>query len=240
MSPYLSVVTTAFRTATVLGELVAAIAEVAADQGWDYELVVVDDGCPERSGDVAVGRERTTVWRLDANAGQRTAVLVGMSRAGGRVVAVLDGDLQDDPRSIPVLLAALDASGADVVAAGRRGRYESWRRRWTGAAFRRLRWAASGGAIPPDAGLFHVARAEAVAAMLTRTGPGDDPLVGYAVAGCELRSVPVLRRPRPSGSSAYTGRSRARLAVASLRGLLPAGPPRPLPPARKVEEVAAP
>ncbi len=235
MSRSVSFVTTVYRTRDLLPRLLEEIRDVATASFSDYEVIVVDDGCPERSGDVAVGYQRTRVLRLPSNSGQRTATLVGLGRTRFELVCVLDGDLQDDPRHVPGLIAELERTGADVVCAGRSGFYDSLWRRWSGRIFRLVRWAVTRGRVPRDAGLFHVATADAATRMLQVALPGDDPLICYVASGSALRSLPVPRRRRPSGGSAYSTWDRLRVAVQGLvRSRFPAQRPSSWPEASEV------
>src|SRR5439155_18061266 len=93
---------------------------------------------------------------LAENVGQNSAVLAGLAHARGAAVAVMDGDLQDPPEAVPVLLAALERDGADAVFAARRGRYETRLRLATGRVLKRALWVLTAGRMPPDAGLFLV------------------------------------------------------------------------------------
>jgi glycosyltransferase involved in cell wall biosynthesis len=86
--------------------------------GWDYEVVFVDDGSID--GSFAVLEEMTThdhrvkVVRLRRNFGQSAALKAGIDWSSGDVIVTMDGDLQNDPLDIPVLLAKLD-QGYDAV-----------------------------------------------------------------------------------------------------------------------------
>lgn len=212
-----------YRTADTLPDLVDRIDAVAPTFARCHSIVVIDDACPERSGETVAGHARTTVHRFETNRGQRAAVLVGLARADADVACVMDADLQDDPVAVGELVAALQASGADVVCAGRRGAHQSPIRRAQAWTFRRLRWAMSRGRIPPDAGVFHVATAAAVNEMLVVAAPGDDPPVAYARSGARIVSIPVERLPRPNGTSSYSTVDRLKMAGGSLGGLVAGG-----------------
>ena len=210
-----------YRTAETLPILIDRL-ELAAPAFADrYEVLVVDDACPERSGATVVGRRCVRVVGFDTNQGQRTAVLVGMSMSTSDVVCVMDADLQDDPDSVSMLLSELEHRRCDVVCAGRRGRHQQASRRIQAWLFRSVRWVTTLGRVPRDAGLFHVATNSAVRRMTGVAVPGDDPLVVYARTGSCARSVPVQRSERAVGSSGYGLRDRLALAARSLRGAFP-------------------
>ena len=98
---------------------------VAALDGIDFELVVVDDGSRDSTGErlraLAAADERTKVVSLSRNFGHQAAISAGLEHTRGDVVVMIDGDLQDPPELIPEMLAAW-RRGADVVYAVRESR----------------------------------------------------------------------------------------------------------------------
>jgi dolichol-phosphate mannosyltransferase len=98
---------------------VERIASAFADSQW--ELVVVDDGSPDGTADVAerLGRERPVrVVRRPGKAGLASAVLAGFAEARGEALLVMDADLSHPPEVAPKLVHALDA-GADLAVGSR-------------------------------------------------------------------------------------------------------------------------
>jgi glycosyltransferase involved in cell wall biosynthesis len=95
-------------------------------QGIDYELIFVDDGSTD--GTVkAIKRladERTRLLVFNRNYGQTTAMAAGIDAAEGELIAPIDGDLQNDPRDIPVMMEKLKKEGWDVVAGIRTNRQD--------------------------------------------------------------------------------------------------------------------
>src|ERR1051326_8368572 len=109
-----------------------------------FEVVVVDDGSRDQSprilSAIATADERIKVVRLRRNYGQTAALQAAIDHSCGDVLVTMDGDLQNDPRDIPVLLAQLD-DGYDAVLGQRVDRKDGfWLRKvpsWL--AHRRLR-----------------------------------------------------------------------------------------------------
>lgn len=222
----LSYVVPTYRTGSTLGILVDRIAATAPTIARSYEVIVIDDGCPEQSGQSVAGRPGVRVFAFDTNQGQRTAVLTGVSVADASRVCVLDADLQDDPADVAALIGELERGHADVVCAGRRGGHQRWTRRYQAWAFRQARARATRRAVPADAGLFHVAGMEAVQKMLARAVPADDPLVVYARTGARIVSIPVERHARSVGRSSYSTAGRLAMAAATARSLATPPPDR--------------
>ena len=84
---------------------------VAALSGLDFELVLVDDGSRDATGErlraLAAADERVKVVTLSRNFGHQAALSAGLEHARGDVVVMLDADLQDPPELIPEMVDAL-------------------------------------------------------------------------------------------------------------------------------------
>jgi glycosyltransferase involved in cell wall biosynthesis len=107
-------------------------ARLAAVLDHDVEFIFVDDGSVdqtyERLVDVARRDCRVRLIRFRRNFGQTAALSAGIDHARGRIIVPMDGDLQNDPRDIPRLLAKLN-EGYDVVSGWRVHRQDSLHRR---------------------------------------------------------------------------------------------------------------
>ena len=94
----------------------------------DWEAIFVDDGSTDGSFEtlceLALADPRVKVVRMKRNFGQAAAMQAGIDVSSGDVIATMDGDLQNDPSDIPILLAKLD-EGYDVVLGERANRHDS-------------------------------------------------------------------------------------------------------------------
>ena len=93
----------------------------AALVGVDWELVVVDDGSPDGTADVAAAlapRIPVRVVRRAGKAGLASAVVAGFEAARGDVLLVMDADLSHPPEVVPALLDAIE-HGADLAVGSR-------------------------------------------------------------------------------------------------------------------------
>jgi glycosyltransferase involved in cell wall biosynthesis len=87
-------------------------------------VILVDDGSIDatRRRIVENADDRTVLVELRKNYGQSTAMMAGIDHAAGLYVALLDGDLQNDPSDIPFMLELLKSEEWDVVAGNRKNR----------------------------------------------------------------------------------------------------------------------
>lgn len=104
------------------------LTEVLSDAGDSYEIIMVDDGSSDDSFNIMKrlhqrDREHVRVIQFRRNFGKTAALAAGFKQARGDVVITMDGDLQDDPTEIRVLLDELDR-GYDLVGAWRRSRQD--------------------------------------------------------------------------------------------------------------------
>lgn len=102
----------------------------SALDGWkhDYEIVVVDDGSTDGSTELltelAHTDPRLKVVCFRRNYGQTAAMQAGMHYASGDVIVTLDGDLQNDPADIPMMVETLE-EGYDLVHGWRKDRQDA-------------------------------------------------------------------------------------------------------------------
>ena len=122
-----------------------------------HEIVLVDDGSSDRTLELleqaAEKDTRIVVVSLSRNFGHQTALGAALDLVSGDVVVMLDGDLQDPPEAVPVLLDHYQ-QGFDVVYVRRTNRKESWWLRACYYLFYRLMAALSSVQVPLDTGDF--------------------------------------------------------------------------------------
>src|SRR5579862_271752 len=121
----LSVVIPVRNEAPSLVELHRELTETLGASGRSYEIIIVDDGSTDESFGILATLQasdpRLRVIRLRRNFGQTAAFAAGFAYARGRLIVTSDGDLQNDPRDIPAMVAMLE-SGYDIVCGWRKDR----------------------------------------------------------------------------------------------------------------------
>ncbi len=109
--------------------LYAAITAALDPTGLRYEIICVDDGSGDTSfqllKELASEDPRLRVIRFRRNFGQTAAMAAGFEAARGEVIVPMDGDLQNDPADIPLLLAKI-SEGYDVVSGWRKERQDTF------------------------------------------------------------------------------------------------------------------
>jgi glycosyltransferase involved in cell wall biosynthesis len=123
----LSVIIPIFNEADNIAPLVDGLLPECERLGRLFEVIIVDDGSTddtfERLAATAEVDPRIKIIRLRRNFGQTAAMAAGFDHARGRVIVPMDGDLQNDPADIGLLLEKLD-EGYDVVSGWRVSRVE--------------------------------------------------------------------------------------------------------------------
>jgi dolichol-phosphate mannosyltransferase/undecaprenyl-phosphate 4-deoxy-4-formamido-L-arabinose transferase len=206
-----------FRTSAQLQELAARISAVSSRLGVAHEVILVDDACPEGSGEIAErlarADDRLRVLRLPRNRGQDRALRAGIALSRGAWTVVLDADLQDPPEAIEALWAAR-APDLGAVFTRRTGRYSSRGRLLTSrlyrAAIERI------GGLPRGACLYVLMSRAMVDRINQATGTRATLLPLIAAARLRCASVDIVRSPRRVGHSAYSSFARSAKAMRSL------------------------
>lgn len=87
----------------------------------DYELILVDDGSTDRTVEVIkeLASPKVKLIIFNKNYGQTTAMAAGIQHASGEYTVTMDGDLQNDPADIPLMLKKIESEGWGLIS-GRR------------------------------------------------------------------------------------------------------------------------
>ena len=125
----LSIVVSLFNEVESLGELVAWIDSVMKQNGYSYELIMVDDGSTDGSWEAITGlsASNTSIRGISfrRNYGKSAALYCGFKAATGRVVVTMDADLQDSPDEIPEMYRMITEDGYDIVSGWKQHRKDN-------------------------------------------------------------------------------------------------------------------
>ncbi len=226
MNPELSIVIPVHNESPNIKNLYDELTQTLGQYGRSYELIIVDDGSTDDSfaqlAALQARDPRLRVIRFRRNFGQTAAFAAGFAHARGRLVVTSDGDLQNDPRDIPAMVALID-QGNDIVCGWRKDRKDTFvnRRLPSILANKLISWAT--GVELHDYGCsLKVFRAEVVKPMrlygeMHRFMPAIASQMGVRIA-----EVVVNHRPRQAGETKYgIGRTvRVVLDLATVKFLL--------------------
>ena len=125
--PFLSVVVPVFNEEANVERLYDAIIASLDDFDRAYEIIFVDDGSTDasfkRAHRLADQDSRLKLIRFRRNFGQTPAMVAGIDYARGDVIVTMDGDLQNDPRDIVMLVQYIE-SGCDLAVGWRHRRQD--------------------------------------------------------------------------------------------------------------------
>lgn len=125
----ISIIVPLFNEDESLPHLAEWIDRVMNEHGFDYEVIMVDDGSKDKSWQVIEElREKNPRYKgvkFRRNYGKSAALNVGFSHAQGDVVITMDADLQDSPDEVPELYRMIKEDGYDLVSGWKKKRYDS-------------------------------------------------------------------------------------------------------------------
>ena len=215
-SPEISIIVPIYNEAESLPQLQKELFSVLRD--YDHEILFVDDGSTDNS--VAEIQRVSTVRLLQfvKNSGQSAAIYAGLVMARGRILVLLDGDLQNDPNDIPRLLEEIE-KGADLVCGYRIKRRDDWFKRGQSFIANAIRSRFTKDGVRDTGCTLKAMRRECREALIPFYGMHRFLPALIKGMGYHLVEVPVNHRPRRHGTSKYTFGNRALRATIDMLGV---------------------
>jgi glycosyltransferase involved in cell wall biosynthesis len=183
------------------------LCQVLQDSGLTWEILAIDDGSLDTTFSLlkkeAVQRKKIKVLSFRRNFGQTAALSAGFDMAQGEIIITMDGDLQNDPRNIPALVAKLK-EGYDIVSGWREKRQDPFfsRRLPSMMANKLISWVT--GVNLHDYGCTLKAFRQEVAKNIRLYGELHRFIPAIASwMGVMIAEMPVNHRPRKFGRSKY-------------------------------------
>lgn len=136
----LSIVSTLYKSEPHIAEFCDRVSAAARRLvGDDFEIILVNDGSPDGSLDLAVARSaidrHVTVIDLSRNFGHHKAIMTGLAHASGDRVFLIDSDLEEEPEWLLPFADQMSDRKLDVVYGVQESRRGGTFERWTGAIF---------------------------------------------------------------------------------------------------------
>mgnify|MGYP001545159411 CR=1 FL=1 len=220
--PPVSVVIPVRDEAAAIAPLIQEIAAVMA--GLDHEIIVVDDGSGDGTDHIlqalAARMPRLRLHRHPRSRGQSTAIRSGVRLARGALIVTLDGDGQNPPDQIPLLLApfAHAAPGLGLVQGQRARRQDSLAKRLASRFANAIRGGLLHDGVRDSGCGLKAFRREAYLEL-----PFFDHIHRFMPAmmlreGWRVETVDVTHRARESGRSKYSNLARGLVGIPDLMG----------------------
>jgi len=220
----LSVVSPVYMGEEVLVALVERLIFALSKADYGFEIVLVDDGSPDRSWEVISSLSRQfhqiRAIRLSRNFGQHVAITAGLDVAEGDVIVVMDCDLQDQPEEVPALVDELNNSECvDCVIALRKIRRDGFSKRLGSRVFYWLLNLLTGMELDSRAANFGAYSRQMIDQILKMREPDRSFPFCVHWVGFKRKYLEVAHAPRHAGVTSYTFYKLLKLAVAIGMGV---------------------
>jgi glycosyltransferase involved in cell wall biosynthesis len=170
----------------------------------DFEIIFVDDGSKDKSPEIMKSLKPLKIITLRRNSGQTAALDAGFKAAKGEYVVSLDGDLQNDPHSVPEMIDYLEKKKLDVVCGWRKNRKDSFSKKFISAGAKWLRSFLIKDHVHDSGCTLRVYKQECFEGLSLR-GELHRFIPALLVwRGFKVGEIPVKHHPRHSGLSKYS------------------------------------
>jgi dolichol-phosphate mannosyltransferase len=191
-------------------------------QGYEYELIYVNDGSRDKTlpmlRDIARTDRRVKLLSFSRNFGHQIAITAGLDYCSGHAAVVIDADLQDPPHLIADMVRSWE-QGADVVYGKRRDREgETFFKLFTARLFYRFINRLADVDIPLDTGDFRLMNRKALNAFLKLRERHRFVRGMVAWVGFKQEALEYDREARFAGTTKYPFRKMMRLAFDAIMG----------------------
>ena len=215
-TPQVSVVIPLFNEEGNVSQLQTELESVLKE--ISYEIVFVDDGSDDRTVEKIRPGSHVRLLQFAKNSGQSAAIYAGLAHASGNLLVLMDGDLQNDPKDIPRLLAEIE-KGFDLVCGYRLNRKDSWLKRAQSLIANEVRSRFTKDGVRDTGCTLKAMRQECREALVPFHGMHRFIPALVKGLGYKITEIPVNHRRRQSGVSKYTFGNRALRATIDMFGV---------------------
>jgi len=218
----LSIIVPIYNESKTLQVLYDRMMSVLSKMTSDFEIILVNDGSSDDSLELicqlAQKNDKLKWVDFSRNFGHQAAISAGIAHASGDALVTMDGDLQDPPELIPLLVEKWN-TGYEVIYARRsRRRGESWVKKLTAFFFYRILKKITPVPIPEDVGDFRLIDKKVAHELLRMPEPQRFLRGQIAWMGFSSSFVDFEREERFAGESKYTLRKSIQLALNGIWG----------------------
>jgi len=184
----------------------------------EHEIILVDDCSTDRTLSLIERRPEVRVIEFEKNTGQSAAMYAGIMAARGEIIALLDGDLQNDPADITRLIAEIE-QGADLACGYRANRKDTTFKRIQSRIANFVRSRFTGDGVRDTGCTLKALRRECRTALVPFYGMHRFIPALIKGGGYRIVEIPVNHRPRTAGVSKYGFGNRALKATMDMFGV---------------------
>lgn len=219
-TPGLSIVVPVYNERENLEQLLDEVCAAGESLGIDWELLLVDDGSKDGSQEYLKDKvsDNVRVLAFVYNSGQSAAMEAGMRSARYDKIATLDGDLQNDPKDIALLLPLLE--DADMACGIRAKRRDSAWRVYISKFANAIRRKITDDGVTDTGCTLKVFRTEVADQLYFFKGAHRFMPAFARMAGYKVAETAVSHRARTAGVTKYTWHRRLRDTIPDLFGFL--------------------
>ncbi|MGC3990419.1 MAG: glycosyltransferase family 2 protein [Chthoniobacteraceae bacterium] len=212
----LSVVIPLYNEEGNIARLQSELASALSSQ--EHEIILVDDCSTDRTLSLIERRPEVRVLEFVKNTGQSAAMYAGIMAARGEIIALLDGDLQNDPADITRLIAEIE-KGADLACGYRANRKDTTFKRIQSRIANFVRSRFTGDGVRDTGCTLKAMRRECRSALVPFYGMHRFIPALIKGGGYKIVEIPVNHRPRTAGVSKYGFGNRALKATMDMFGV---------------------
>jgi putative glycosyltransferase len=215
----ISIVATLYQSAPYVDEFCRRAGAAARELTGDgYEIVLVNDGSPDRSLDLAVSLSKTdehiVVVDLSRNFGHHKAMMTGLAHARGDLVFLIDSDLEEEPEWLLNFSKQMKRDGCDVVYGVQEQRKGGIFERWSGHWFYHFFRALTGFALPENVVTTRLMSRRYVNALLSHEEREVFMAGLWHITGFDQRAQTIKKHS--TSETTYTFRRKMSLLVNSV------------------------
>jgi glycosyltransferase involved in cell wall biosynthesis len=192
-------------------------------QPWEWECIWIDDGSTDKSNELlsklSTQDQHHKIITFVENAGQSAAFHAGFHAAKGKIIATIDGDRQNDPADIPLVVEKILTEDWDMVNGYRATRQDNQMRKLASKIGNGVRNAVTGKTVRDVGCSTRAFKRECVQELPCFKGMHRFLPTFVSMKGYKITEIPVNHRQRELGTSKYTTWNRMWVGIADVMGV---------------------